>query len=353
MRADKRHDIGMTLLFTVVVLCFAVTTILLVGLSVWMLVKLGILPGEGTYGTPDKALVVFCFLTLAFGAVMTVIFARIPMRPIISMIKQMQRLSAGDYKVRIDSSEMLGKHPAIFELANSFNRMAEELENTELLRKDFINNFSHEFKTPIVSIAGFAKLLQRSELPDEVRAEYLKVIEEESLRLSEMATNVLNMTKVDNQAYLTDTVRYNLSEQIRNCILLLLSKWEKKEIEFELEFDEIEVIANEELLKQAFINLIDNAIKFSEPGGTVAVEIHETAYTTSVTVKNHGPEIPEERREWIFNKFYQADESHATEGNGVGLAVVKKVMDLHNGSVSVSCKDGVTAFTVRLPRRRV
>ena len=150
----------------------------------------------------------------------------------------MNRLAAGDFKARLQFGSILSSHPAFREISTSFNTMAEELENTELLRNDFINHFSHEFKTPIVSITGFAKLLAKGNLPEEQKALYLKSIEEESVRLAELATNVLNLTKVENQTILTEVSPFNLSEQVRAAVLLLENKWTEKNIDLQLDFDE-------------------------------------------------------------------------------------------------------------------
>ena len=215
----------------------------------------------------------------------------------------------------------------------------------------FRKYFSHEFKTPIISIAGFAKLLKKGNLKEEQKKEYLDIIEEESLRLSYMATNVLNLTKVENQTILTDVTSYNLSEQIRACVLLLENRWTKKKIEFSLEFDEYEINANEELLKQIWINLIDNAIKFSTDYGMIMIRIKESNDRYKISIANTGTEIPKESMPKIFNKFYQADESHASEGNGVGLAIVKKIVDLHKGSIEVESENGFTVFEIELDRK--
>ncbi len=177
------------------------------------------------------------------------------------------------------------------------------------------------------------------------------IIEAESLRLSEMATNVLNLTRIENQSILTNVSQFNLSEQIRSCILLLEHKWSSKALNWKLDFGEVEVAGNEELLKQTWVNLIDNAIKFSPEGETVEISISEVPGRVSVTVANTGPEIPEEARERVFHKFYQADESHSSEGNGVGLAIVKRVVELHRGKVSVDSGGGIVSFSVELPRR--
>jgi signal transduction histidine kinase len=246
---------------------------------------------------------------------------------------------------------MRSNHPAVTGIRDSFNKLAEELEHTEVLRNDFINNFSHEFKTPIVSIAGFAKLLRRGNLTEAQREAYLISIEEESKRLSYMATNVLNLSKVESQTILTDVTVFNLSEQIRSAVLLLEGKWSEKSIELQLDFREYTVEGNEEMLKQVWINLIDNAIKFSPRCGTVILDIQDGGETLSVSVSNTGSEIPAEQMGKIFGKFYQADESHATEGNGIGLAVVKRVVELHMGSIEVCSEGGMNTFTVELHKR--
>lgn len=170
------------------------------------------------------------------------------------------------------------------------------------------------------------------------------------MRLAAMATNVLSLTKVENQTILTGVTEFNLSEQIRNCFLLLESKWTKKNITPELDFGEHTIRANEEMLKQVWINLIDNAIKFGDEGSTVRVTITETEKNIFVSIDDTGVEIPPELKERIFQKFYQADESHSGEGNGVGLAVVKAIVKLHNGDVTVSSADRKTVFTVSLPK---
>jgi signal transduction histidine kinase len=350
-RQDRQHRMALTLLFTALVLCFMLMTLLVVGGTIYLLLHLGLITGPGhTAPSPTKILLVFILSALLVGALMTFFLGQIPMKQVNRLINQMNRLAAGDYKARLTYDGIWGKHPTLKELTASFNRMAEELQSTEMLRSDFINNFSHEFKTPIVSIAGFAKVLRKGNLPEETQKEYLAVIEAESLRLSQMATNVLNLTKVENQTILTDVTEYNLSEQIRSCILLLLEKWERKEIEYELDFQEYHIHANEELLKQVWINLLGNAVKFSPPGGVIEVKITEQEQTITVSIQNDGTEIPPEHLGKIFHKFYQADESHASEGNGIGLAIVKQVVELHEGSVSVSSKQGKTTFTVLLPK---
>lgn len=228
--------------------------------------------------------------------------------------------------------------------------MAQELEKTEMLRADFVNNFSHEFKTPINSILGFARLLNREDVPEAQRREYLGIIEEESTRLSLMATRVLELTKVENQSILTDVITFNLSEQIRDCVLLLERKWEAKALSMVLEFEDISIAANRELLKQVWINLLDNAIKFSPEGATVELDIRQEPGELRISVKNSGSQISQEDQKRIFQKFYQADTSHASEGTGIGLAIVRRIVELHGGETEVSSTLGGVVFTVCLPQ---
>ena len=292
---------------------------------------------------------IMAIVAMIFGVLLALLAAKLPFRPILELMACMDKLADGDFHTRVKARFWQSKHPGLLALTQSFNKMAEQLENTEMLRSDFINNFSHEFKTPIVSIAGFAKLLRRGNLPEAEQTEYLAIIEEESLRLSYMATNVLNLTKIENQSILSDTAEYNVSEQLRASVLLLEEEWTRKDLELEMDFDEYQIVANEEMMKQVFINLLDNAMKFAPVNGTVRVDVTQDHRHTCIAISNNGPVIPPEIREKIFRKFYQGDESHAAKGNGIGLAIVRRVVDLHGGRVEVDSNDDWTTFTVILP----
>ena len=350
-RKIYKERFALTVLCTVFVFLILFVTVIGGSFVIYILTRQGVLEG---FGLPHEISGFIVFFTTLSSSVIGLIIAAIASkyitRPINHVINQINRLADGDFKARIHYKKPLSGHSTFAKLSDSFNTMAQELENTEILRSDFINNFSHEFKTPIVSIAGFAQLLRESDMSREEQDKYLAIIEEESLRLAAMATNVLQMSKVENMTILTDSSRYNLSEQLRSSILLLEPKWENKNIEFNIEFGEHEVYANEELMKQVWINLIDNAIKFSPQGGMIEIVVDNEENGIHISVMNQGEAIPEDKREKIFTKFYQADESHASEGNGIGLALVSKVVELHGGRVIVSCKDGVTAFTVSLPK---
>lgn len=350
-KGTRKGKLALALLISgIVFIAIMVVMLLTIGV-VYGLAQLGVIENTDGQGSPEF-LRFFIYASLVIGFLLAFLTGKITLRPIKRLVNQLNRLANGDFKARLHFGRPIGAHPTFKQVENSFNRAAQELEHTEMLRSDFINNFSHEFKTPIVSIAGFAKLLRRGNLTEKQKEEYLEVIEEESLRLSAMANNVLSLTRVESQTILTDVTRFNLSEQIRGAALLLTEKWMPKNISMEMQFGEQLISANEELLKQVWINLLDNAIKFSRPNGTVSVDISEEGAWITVSVANQGKDIPKDRITHIFNKFYQADESHFSEGNGIGLAVVKKVCELHNGRVFAKSEDGTTTFTVLLPKKQ-
>ncbi len=352
MNQEKKKTYpGMMALFMAIVFLSTLANSAITILVVYLLVQLDLLtiPANVVPAIGNLVLIT-AVVSIPVGILDALVICSMPLKPIRNLIDSMNRLASGDFKTRVSIGKIMRRYPAFVDIVGSFNKMAEQLENTELLRSDFVNNFSHEFKTPIVSIAGFAKLLNKGNLSQEQQREYLSVIEEESMRLSYMATNVLNLTKIENQTILTDISEFNLSEQIRSCILLLENKWMKKDLEFSLEFDEYNIRANEEMLKEIWINLLDNAVKFSSDGGLIRVNIHAWPDRYTVSVTNYGSEISRENQSKIWNKFFQVDESRASEGNGVGLAIVKRVAELHRGSVSVSSGSGVTTFSVTLPK---
>lgn len=349
---ERTSRTSLTLAFSIFVFVILLAAIALTALGLWLLAKVGVMVDPNGDLQIGQVILFMSLISLIIGGVTVFFSSRLPLRPVNEIINKMNRLAAGDFKTRLKFGATMSAHPAVREFTESFNTMAEELENTELLRNNFINDFSHEFKTPIVSITGFAGLLEAGNLTEEQRMQYAHAIREESMRLSSMASNILNLTKVENQTILTDLARFNLSEQVRSALLLLEDQWDGKKIDLQLDFDEYVIEANEELLKQVWINLVDNAVKFTPRCGTVEIAIVDEGDSLCVKVGNTGSEIPREKQEKIFARFYQADESHATQGNGIGLAVVKRIVELHHGSVSVTSANGMTAFYVRLPKKQ-
>ncbi len=336
--------VGLLTLFITAILAL---TFLIVMLVMLVLSALNViqLPEYSNFAVPTFVWIIAC---LVIGVVTTALVSHVPLRPLQRLMDGMNRLAQGDYSTRlIDHHSSIGAR-----IADSFNTMATELESTEMLRADFVNNFSHEFKTPIVSILGFAKLLKRADLPPEKREEYLDIILSEATRLTDMSENALNLAKIEKQAILTDVHSFNLSEQIRTCILLLQKKWEGKQQEISFDEYEYHCLGNEEMLKQVWINLLDNAIKFTQEGGCIRVTMEQHQDALSVSVFSPGEPVDQETRKRIFEKFYQGDTSHATEGTGLGLAIVQRIVQLHKGTVAASYQDGCNVFTVTLPQTK-
>ena len=291
---------------------------------------------------------IFCAIaSFAIGCSITPLILRVPLAPVNRLVSSMQKLASGHFEERVD----LGNSLPMKALSDSFNTLASELQNTEMLRSDFINSLSHEFKTPIVSIRGFARILKRDDLPEAQRRAYLDIIEDESSRLAALATNLLNLNKLEKQQILTDVRSFNLSEQVRKCVLMLEKNWSRKELEVCAEFDEYTIHANPDLLGQVWLNLLDNAVKFSPQGGPVSIAIGQDGGTLRVSVTNRGPCITPEQQKRIFDRFYQADPSRSQEGTGVGLSIVKKIVELHRGEIRVESSTEGTTFTVLLPQK--
>ena len=351
-KKDEHNIRRLTFIFSLIVLSVLIGVLGLSGLTMYILVEAGVIAGEE--GITTSHIVLFMAIcSISMGTAISIITSKLFLSPLNMINSKLNSLANGNFGTRVDFDQIVNRVPSFIQFSAAFNKLSEELQNTELLRSDFINNFSHEFKTPIVSISGFAKLLKKGNLTEEQKEQYLTAIEEESMRLSYMATNVLNLTKVENQAILTDISTYNVSEQIRSCFLLLEPKWAKKELDFHFELEEYTVDANEELLKQVWINLIDNAIKFSLDKGVITLKARENGPFLSISITNYGVELSKEAQDKIFNKFYQADLSHSTEGNGIGLAIAKKIIDLHKGKISVVSKDMSVTFTVTIPKKSI
>ena len=348
-----KHPMGQHPPFTHLVLLF--TAVFAVILALTLIIVTGgmlLLHALRVITLPDSSNVVvavgiWALASLCVGVITSALVSHIPLKPFQFLIEGMKRLAQGDYSVRLHLSRHI---PPAERLADSFNTLAGELQNTELLRNDFVNNFSHEFKTPIVSILGFAKLLKRTDLPPEKREEYLDIIIDEARRLTDMSDNVLNMAKIEKQSILTGVSRFNLSEQVRTCVLLLEKRWEQKQLDIDFDEHEYHYTGSEELLKQVWINLLDNAVKFAPEKSRVRIGIVQTPETIAVSVASAGEAIGGETRKRIFEKFYQGDSSHATEGTGLGLAIVDKIVRLHKGTIGISYQDGCNVFTVTLPR---
>lgn len=286
-------------------------------------------------------------ISILSGAAIAVGLSKIFVSPMMKLGDAMRKVAGGDFTVRLDCTSKIRD---VREVYGSFNTMVKELGNTETLQTDFVSNVSHEFKTPINAIEGYASLLQDSQLTDEQKNAYIDKIIFNTRRLSDLVGNILLLSKVNNQTISLKASTFRLDEQVRQSILALESKWEKKEIEFDIDLDEIEYTGYENLLSHVWLNLIDNAVKFSPQNGQIRIRLKQLDGSVTFSIWDNGLPIPEADIGRIFNKFYQGDNSHASEGNGLGLALVRKIVAAAHGTINVtSSEDAGTEFVVALP----
>lgn len=286
-------------------------------------------------------------ISILSGAAIAVGLSKIFVSPMMKLGDAMRKVAGGDFTVRLDCTSKIRD---VREVYGSFNTMVKELGNTETLQTDFVSNVSHEFKTPINAIEGYASLLQDSQLTDEQKNAYIDKIIFNTRRLSDLVGSILLLSKVNNQTISLKASTFRLDEQVRQSILALESKWEKKEIEFDIDLDEIEYTGYENLLSHVWLNLIDNAVKFSPQNGQIRIRLKQLDGSVTFSIWDNGLPIPEADIDRIFNKFYQGDISHASEGNGLGLALVRKIVAAAHGTINVtSSEDAGTEFVVALP----
>lgn len=298
------------------------------------------------------SIALFAFLTLGgaslvIGTVISGIISRRVLKPMLRLSEASRRVAQGDFSVRLGYSGHLDEVQATY---RSFNDMVSELGATETLRDDFVANVSHEFKTPINAIEGYATLLQDPQLGEDERREYIDQILVSTGRLSALVSNILLLSKLDNGAYPDEAAAFSLDEQIRQALLLLEPRWAPKGLRLDVELDSVRYTGCESMLMQVWINLVDNAIKFSPPGGTVHVRLRALAGGAEVVVSDEGEGMSQETQRHVFDKFYQGDTSHRAEGNGLGLSLVRAIVLRHSGEVTVKSAPGAGAtFTVLLP----
>jgi signal transduction histidine kinase len=270
-------------------------------------------------------------------------------RPIRHLGDAVKKIARGDFSVRVTPLRNDGKKDQLEVLFDDFNTMAQELASIETLKNDFIGNVSHEIKTPLSVIQGYAATLQNDTLTSEERRDYAKTIMEATQKLSVLITNILKLNKLENQEIVPKASPFDLSEQLRRCALTFEDLWEKKNITFMAELEEVTVEYDESMLELVWNNLLSNAVKFTEPGGAIILTLKIQNPSVLVTVKDSGSGMNEETVKHIFDKFYQGDSSHSQEGNGLGLALVKTVIQITGGEISVDSTPGQgTSFTVGL-----
>lgn len=295
---------------------------------------------------PD--LVSYLLMGILLGSAVTVVLGAWIFAPITRLGNAMGLVAQGNFNVRLNEKHKFREIEAIYK---NFNLMTRELGNTEILQSDFVSNVSHEFKTPINAIEGYATLLQgEQERMTPEQGQYVDKILFNTSRLSKLVGNILLLSKVDNQAIQSQRSTFRLDEQIRQAILHLESEWAPKNIDFDIDLDSLEYTGCENLLLHVWTNLIGNAIKFDPPEGFVGIRLKQSPSNVIFTVEDSGPGIPDDAKQHIFERFYQSDSSHKQEGNGLGLALVKQIVNASRGLVTVeNLTGGGCRFTVILP----
>lgn len=273
-------------------------------------------------------------------------------RPVNRILEAAEKIMQGDFSVRINKQSKFATDDEFHEIVECFNKLAEELSSVETLRTDFIANVSHEMKTPLSVMQNYGTLLQTPNLSEEKRIEYAKGVTDGARRMANMMTNVLKLNRLENQQIYPQTSEYDLSEQLCECLLQYENVWEKSNIEIDTEIEEnVMVTADAELLSLVWNNLFSNAFKFTEPGGKVSVSLTATPHHAVIKVSDTGCGISPEIGTHIFEKFYQGDTSHSVQGNGLGLALVKRVIDIMHGEIGVESTVGKgSTFTVKIRR---
>lgn len=339
----SNHSWRLSAMFSLLSFLSLTITVALTGALAMLLFHLGILSG------PNRGVVIFVVaaVSVLVGTVLSKYAGRHPLSAISAMSEATKEVAKGNFDVELDEDSPIEE---LRDMAHSFNRMTKELAGTELLRSDFVENVSHEFKTPLSAIEGYATLLQKPGLSEEKRAEYTGKIPYNTRRLSTLTSNILLLSRLENQELDIPRETFCLDEQLREVILSQEEGWAGKDLELEVDLDSADYRGNRDLLAQVWQNLLGNAVKFVPERGLVRVLLRREENRLRVSVADTGPGMSGEVQRRVFEKFYQGDPSRASQGNGLGLALAKRVVDLHRGEIVVSSKEGKgTTFTVYLP----
>lgn len=283
---------------------------------------------------------------LLIGILVTSQLSKFFFNPVKKLCGAMDKVAEGDFSVRLEEKSTSKE---IMEIYTGFNMMAHELSATEILQTDFVSNVSHEFKTPINAIEGYSTLLQDADNLDQSQREYIDKILFNTQRLSSLVGSILLLSKLENQQIPSNQAEYRLDEQIRQSVVALEPAWAKKDIELDVELDRVTYLGNEPMIRHVWDNLISNAVKFSPAGSTVTLRLTKKSKRIQFVIEDQGPGLSEEAQKRIFDKFYQTDNSHREEGNGLGLALVKRILTIEKGQVIAENRpEGGCRFTVTL-----
>ncbi|MDO5559003.1 MAG: HAMP domain-containing sensor histidine kinase [Oscillospiraceae bacterium] len=343
----NKRKIKITAMFSVMIFVILTLTMGIIGLLTMIMFNFGLIRLQSM----ELFILSFAVVSIITGTVVSKIIGRSLVSRIIQINDATKKIAKGNFNVTLSENS---RAEELRSMAHNFNIMTRELANTEMLRDDFISNVSHEFKTPLTAIEGYATLLQNKKLDDTKRDAYIKKIIFNTKRLSGLTGNILLLSRLENQEINIDKKQFSLDEQLRQTILLYENEWTSKNFELDVDLDIVEYTGNQELLAQVWQNLISNSVKFTDNDGELRVSLRENDSCVTVFISDSGQGMDEDEQKRIFEKFYQCDPSHSTNGNGLGLTLAKRIVFLHGGDISVKSKKGCgTCFTVVLPKEQL
>lgn len=342
VRGERKYRIRLRAYISVVsilTLCFAC----LFSCGVVVLAVVFLYHGSLTLPVVTAFCFLACALTMLLGGIMLYFGTVYFLKPIEKVNEAVNKIAKGNFEVRIERSEW-GKGKAEYaheldELEANVNHMASELAGMDHMRRDFVSNVSHEIKTPIAAIMGFTEIMLDGGISRETQKEYMMLVYDEAGRISRLCENMLHISRLEHQEIVMRHEPVKVDEQIRKCVILLSEKWEQKQQKFDLELEAITMESDSDLLQHIWINLIDNAMKYSDAGTAIHISCHTDGDKMFVSVRDEGIGIPKEKQEHIFEPFYQCEESHKKQGNGLGLSIVKRVVELLNGELKCTSRE--------------
>lgn len=343
MNKTKKFTLKSTLIYSLTVFLIMGMTLMVMAAFTILLFHLGVL----TTHNPIIFILNFTVVSIAIGTVFSTIVGKLFLAPVVEISEATKKVASGDFSVVLSEKACSEETRT---MAHNFNIMTQELAHTEMFHNDFIENVSHEFKTPLSAIEGYVTLLQKKDLSEEKRAEYIARILLNSKRLTALTGNILLLSRLENQEIEIKKEVFSLDEQLREMLLILEHNWREKSIELEIDLDTVDYFGNRELLAQIWQNIIGNAVKFAPENGKIRIllRMHLSEFRVSITDNGNGmsPEVMAH----IYEKFYQGDSSRSSSGNGLGLTLAKRIVDLHHGSMKVTSEEGRgTTITVILP----
>ena len=338
----SRRPIRTAVVFSVLVFLILCATMFLTLSFVLFLYRTGVL----TEHVKELPVLIFIFASIITGTLLSRFAGHHLISKIVNISDATKEIAHGNFDIKLDENIRIIE---LQEMARNFNIMTKELANTELLRNDFVENVSHEFKTPLAAIDGYVTLLQKKGLTEEKRVEYTQKILTNTKRLSALTGNILLLSRLEHQEMEIKKETYSLDEQIREVILLLENKWTEKNIELDIDLEECYYFGSQNLMEQVWLNILDNAVKYTPPEGKIRIQLKLDEGSAAVAISDNGPGMNEEVLGRVFEKFYQGDTSRSSPGNGLGLALAKRVVELHKGTITAaSSESGGSTFTVKL-----